>query len=67
MQVTHVLIVVCRPRINEELHGLTYLMETLALILKEAAGVSEEEEEEAASLVPPTLNLDVSTSYKIHT
>ncbi|XP_067000319.2 synembryn-A [Anabrus simplex] len=32
-----------RPRLKEELHGLTYLIETLDLILKEASGEDHEE------------------------
>lgn len=41
-----------RPRLKEELHGLTYLMEILDLILKEASG---EEEERTACSRPPVL------------
>ncbi|GLH14115.1 Synembryn [Gryllus bimaculatus] len=37
-----------RPRLNEELHGLTYLMETLDLILKEASGEEHHYERGAA-------------------
>ncbi|KAG8230760.1 hypothetical protein J437_LFUL009820, partial [Ladona fulva] len=31
-----------RPRLKEELHGLTYLMETLDLIIKEALGIAHD-------------------------